>query len=391
MSEEFKNTLDSFIKEIIIKIQDKSTLGEIQNKYNDLTEQYYNLTVLSKEEFELIENDLSNYENLIKEKEKIIEDLNIQISSQKKEYEDKINLFLDDMKKKEQLEYENQQIKIKYNELENKYRCCNNDNIQLSIKIKEDEVKLSKFENENKKIKKENFEKFETLNELQREAKLKERSIDDLTQKITKFSTLNAELEKKNKQLTTEVSSKKIYYENQINTLKKQIEQLSNSNYTLTKENNEIQNQLKDFQIYTSMVKAKTTRIDEKDFSILEIMSQRAEKAELEIINLRKLNEDLNDEIKILKKKIEPLENMCLINLKNEIDGNKDINNNISHNIIENLSQEDISQIEQIKNEPKKLLENIIQLKNENINLYTQMKEITIECNQRLRNKSKNC
>ena len=100
MSKEFKNTLDSFIKEIIIKIQDKSTLGEIQNKYNDLTEQYYNLTVLSKEEFESIDNDLSNYENLIKEKEKIIEDLNIQISSQKKEYEDKINLFLDDMKKK---------------------------------------------------------------------------------------------------------------------------------------------------------------------------------------------------------------------------------------------------------------------------------------------------
>ena len=49
--------------------------------------------------------------------------------------------------------------------------------------------------NQKTKIKKENFEKFETLNELQREAKLKERSIDDLTQKITKFSTLNAELE----------------------------------------------------------------------------------------------------------------------------------------------------------------------------------------------------
>ena len=113
MSEEFKNTLDSFIKEIIIKIQDKSTLGEIQNKYNDLTEQYYNLTVLSKEEFESIDNDLSNYENLIKEKEKIIEDLNIQISSKKKEYEDKINLFLEDMKKKEQLEYKNKQIKNK--------------------------------------------------------------------------------------------------------------------------------------------------------------------------------------------------------------------------------------------------------------------------------------
>ena len=376
--------LKILIKEIIIKIQDKSTLGEIQNKYNDLTEQYYNLTVLSKEEFESIDNDLSNYENLIKEKEKIIEDLNIQISSQKKEYEDKINLFLDDMKKKEQLEYENQQIKIKYNELENKYRCCNNDNIQLSIKIKEDEVKLSKFENENKKIKKENFEKFETLNELQREAKLKERSIDDLTQKITKFSTLNVELEKKNKQLTTEVSSKKIYYENQINTLKKQIEQLSNSNYTLTKENNEIQNQLKDFQIYTSMVKAKTTRIDEKDFSILEIMSQRAEKAEIDNQHLQIENNELNNEIKKLKNKLEPLENITLMTLKNEIGTSE----NFEKSKIENFSKEDIKEIEEIKNQPNKLLEMLIVIKNENLHLKSQIKDLSVECNQRLRDNS---
>ena len=41
MGEEFKNTLDTFIKEIILKIPDKSILGEMENKYNDLTEQYY--------------------------------------------------------------------------------------------------------------------------------------------------------------------------------------------------------------------------------------------------------------------------------------------------------------------------------------------------------------
>ena len=145
MGEEFKNTLDSFIKDIILKIPDKSILGEMENKYNDLTEQYYKLTVLSKEEFESLDNDMTNYENLIKEKDKNIEDLNNQLSTQKKEYEDKINLFLQDIKRNEQYEYENQQLKTKYTELENKYRACNNDNIQLSIQVKDDEMKIKKL------------------------------------------------------------------------------------------------------------------------------------------------------------------------------------------------------------------------------------------------------
>ena len=209
MGEEFKNTLDSFIKDIILKIPDKSILGEMENKYNDLTEQYYKLTVLSKEEFESLDNDMTNYENLIKEKDKNIEDLNNQLSTQKKEYEDKINLFLQDIKRNEQYEYENQQLKTKYTELENKYRACNNDNIQLSIQVKDDEMTITKLQNENKKIKKENFEKFENLNELQRDSKLKERTIEELNQKLTKISSSTSELEKKNKELTTELTSKK--------------------------------------------------------------------------------------------------------------------------------------------------------------------------------------
>ena len=60
-------------------------------------------------------------------------------------------------------------------------------------------MKITKLENENKKIKKENFEKFENLNELQRDSKLKERTIEELTQKLTKISSSTSELEKKNK------------------------------------------------------------------------------------------------------------------------------------------------------------------------------------------------
>ena len=88
-----------------------------------------------------------------------------------------------------------------------------NDNIELSVKIKDDEKKYNQLQNDYKKIKKENFEKFELINDLQRETKLKDKTIEELSQKITKFSISNSDLEKKNKELTIETTSKKIYYE----------------------------------------------------------------------------------------------------------------------------------------------------------------------------------
>ena len=384
MGEEFKNTFDSFIKDIIIKIQDKSILGEIQKKYDDLTEQYYKLTILTKEEFESIDNDITNYENLLKEKQQKIDDLNQEILTQKNSYENKINSLNEEMKKTEKSENETKEIVIKYNELDNKYRCCMNDNIELSVKIKDDEKKYNQLQNDYKKIKKENFEKFELINDLQRETKLKDKTIEELSQKITKFSISNSDLEKKNKELTIETTSKKIYYENQIATLKKQIEQLSSSNYTFAKENGEVQTQLKDFQIYTNMVRAKITHLDEKDFSILEIMSQRAEKAEIDNQHLQIENNELNNEIKKLKNKLEPLENITLMTLKNEIGTSE----NFEKSKIENFSKEDIKEIEEIKNQPNKLLEMLIVIKNENLHLKSQIKDLSVECNQRLRDNS---
>ena len=384
MGEEFKNTFDSFIKDIIIKIQDKSILGEIQKKYDDLTEQYYKLTILTKEEFESIDNDITNYENLLKEKQQKIDDLNQEILTQKNSYENKINSLNEEIKKTEKSENETKEIVIKYNELDNKYRCCMNDNIELSVKIKDDEKKYNQLQNDYKKIKKENFEKFELINDLQRETKLKDKTIEELSQKITKFSISNSDLEKKNKELTIETTSKKIYYENQIATLKKQIEQLSSSNYTFAKENGEVQTQLKDFQIYTNMVRAKITHLDEKDFSILEIMSQRAEKAEIDNQHLQIENNELNNEIKKLKNKLEPLENITLMTLKNEIGTSE----NFEKSKIENFSKEDIKEIEEIKNQPNKLLEMLIVIKNENLHLKSQIKDLSVECNQRLRDNS---
>ena len=374
MGEEFKNSLDSFIKEIIIKIQDKSVLQKLQNQYDELIEQFYKLTILTKEEFESIDNDISSYENLLKEKEEKIQELNNQISTIKKGYEVKINSTKKEIENKNNQDSED--ILTKYNDLNHKYKCCLNDNIELSVKIKDDDSIIKKLQEENKKIKKENFEKFETLNNIHRETILKDKTIEELSQKITKISISNSELEKKSR----EYLSKKIYYEDQIATLKKQIEQLSSSNYTFAKENGEVQNQLKDFQIYTNMVKAKITKLDEKDFSILEIMSQRAEKAEIEFQNLQILNNELNNENIKLKKKLEPLENIALMSLKNDID-------NLQHqkNKIENFSKEDIDEIEQIKNKPEKLLEMLIKLKEENLYLHSQIKQLSIECNQRSR------
>ena len=130
------------------------------------------------------------------------------------------------------------------------------------------------------------------------------------------------------------------------------------------------------------MVKVKKTKIEEKDFSIIEIMSQRAEKAEYDNLLLKNINDELKNEIAELKKKIEPMENITLLHVKNDISDNGESNKN-------DFSQDDIYEIEKIKNEPKELLDMIFKLKNENIYLHNELKNITVECNQRLRNKSK--
>jgi chromosome segregation ATPase len=378
MSDELKNKLDTFVKNIIVKLNNKEDIPEIQKEYDELIEFYEEFSILTNEEFASLDKAMNNYDSSIKD---LQEQINI-LKIQKKTDEEKIKSLIKELEDNKELKEKFNKVNDEYISMKQKYNCCYNDNIGFQMKIKINEKLIIELQNEINNLKKENFEKFENLNELQRDSKLKERTIEELNQKLTKISSSTSELEKKNKELTTELTSKKIYYENQIITLKKQIDQLSNSNYTLTKENNEIQNQLKDFQIYTSMVKVKKTKIDEKDFSIIEIMSQRAEKAEYDNLLLKNINDELKNEIAELKKKIEPMENITLLHVKNDISDNGESNKN-------DFSQDDIYEIEKIKNEPKELLDMIFKLKNENIYLHNELKNITVECNQRLRNKSK--
>ena len=91
MSVEFKNKLDSFVKNIILKVGNKDDdIPEIQKEYDDLIEFYEKLTILTNEEFASLDNAMSKYDSSIKE---LQEKLNI-YKSQKDIDEDKIKSML---------------------------------------------------------------------------------------------------------------------------------------------------------------------------------------------------------------------------------------------------------------------------------------------------------
>ena len=113
-------------------------------------------------------------------------------------------------------------------------------------------------------------------------------------------------------------------------------------------------------------------------------MSKRAEYAELEV---QKLTSYI-DEIKIindkLKKKIKPLEDYALLQIKHDHEIN--IGNNEIFDFRNKLfSDEEKNEIKRLKNEPNELIQSLIKLKTENLELHNQLKDITIECNQQLR------
>ena len=379
MSENFKNKLELLIKDIFVKINDEVFLAQIQKKYDDLIETYCDLTVLSKEEFESIENDITNYEeNLRASKAKIIE-LNAVIENQKNYYEKNINILITQKDNYKSLEETNNVITKKYNEYENKFKACTKENVELNVKIKDLENQINLLRDENAKNKKNIFEKFENLNILQKELKNKEINLEDLNNKNKSLIQKNTLLEKNLSEIENKLNISKKDYENYITILKKQIEQLTQSNINFVKENNICQRKLNEFQKLTNMAKASVDKLDKKDFSILEIMSKKVEVAENNYLNLKNDYDLLVQENNSLKKKIEPLENITLLSLQKE--------NSVFDT--QNLTTKDIEDIEIIKNNNEELIKMIINLKNKNLILENQIKDITIEANKRLRDYEK--
>ena len=380
MSVEFKNKLDSFVKNIILKVGNKDDdIPEIQKEYDDLIEFYEKLTILTNEEFSSLDNAMSKYDSSIKE---LQEKLNI-YKSQKDIDEDKIKSMLAASAENIELKDKFKKLNDDFNAYKQKYNYLYNENLGYQMKFKTNEKMIKDLQDEINNLKKENFEKFEKIIFLEKNYKLNEIKLDQAMEKITKYTIENNDLAKTNIELRNSVLDQKKDYQSKLQVLERQVKHLSEANNNILQENNEVQNKLKDYQIYTNFAKANTVKLNKKDFSILETMSRRAENAELEVQKLVSYVKELKSMNDKLNKKIKPLEDYALLQMKHDHEIN--IGNTILDLGNKVFSEEEKKEIYKLKNTPNELIQTLIKLKTENLELHNQLKDITIECNQQLR------
>ena len=216
MSDELKSKLDTFVKNIIIKLGNKKEdIPEIQKEYDELIEFYEKFSILTNEEFISLDKAMNNYDSSIKDLQNQINILKIQ----KLEGEDKIKSLMKDLE-------ENQDLKEKYiklnedcNSWQQKYNCCYKDNIGFQMKIKINEKLINELQNEINNLKKENFEKFERIIYLEKNNKLNEIKLGETTEKLTKYTIENNDLAKLNFELKNNYLDQKKEYQNKLHLL----------------------------------------------------------------------------------------------------------------------------------------------------------------------------
>ena len=381
MSENFQECLDKFVKNMIIKIDKKELLPVIQQEYDDLIEVYQGLSVLTNEEFESLDKTISDYDLKLKQMQEIIKSYKTQqINDQ-----EKIKQMMGELEKNSELNEKHKELNKEFNILQQKYNSCYKDNIDNQLKIKNNEKQIIDLQNEIKSLKKENLDKFEKISSLEKDFKLNEIKLSQALEKLSKFSSENNELSKKNMELQNNYTDQQKTYQNRLSVLEKQINNLSVANQNFVQENSKVETQLKDFQIYINMAKVNTKALNKEDFSILETMSKRADSAELEVQKLSSYIDELKNINEKLRNKIKPLENYALLQIKHdrEINTGNDTTYEIKNKV---FTDEEMDEINNLKNEPNALIQSLIKLKTENLELHNQIKDITIECNQLLRN-----
>jgi len=376
MSDELKNKLNSFVKFIIGKI-DKKDLADIQKNYDELIEYFEKFSILTNEDFESLMNDYD-----------ASQEENKAYKAQKEIDSDKIKSMMAELANNMELNERHKKLNEDYNKLNQKYNVCTNENAEYQMKLKNNEKLINALQNEITNVKKENFEKFEKINELEKDLKLNEIKLSQATEKINKFTIENNDLTKTNTELRNNYLDQQKNYQNKLLVLERQIKHLTDANNNFVQENNEVQTQLKDFQMYTNMAKVNTKKLNKEDFSILETMSHRAECAELEVQKLLNYIDELKALNEKLRNKIKPLEDYALLQIKHdhEINTGNDTIYDLKNKI---FTDEEKNEIEKLKNEPNELLQSLIKLKTENLELHNQLKDITIECNQQLREAKK--
>ena len=381
MSDELKLKLDTFVKNIIIKLGNKKEdIPEIQKEYDELIEFYEKFSILTNEEFISLDKAMNKYDSSIKD---LQEQINI-LKIQKLEGEDKIKSLMKDLEENKDIKQKYSNLNDECNSWKQKYNCCYKDNIGFQMKIKINEKLINELQTEINNLKKENFEKFERIIFLEKNNKLNEIKLGETTEKLTKYTIENNDLAKLNVELRNNYLDQKKNYQNKLHVLERQVKHLSDANINFVQENNEVQNKLKDFQIYTNMAKVNKKKLNKEDFSILETMSKRAESAEAEVQKLKSMVNELISINEKLNKKINPLENYVFLQMKHdhEINVENDTLFNLQNKI---FTDEELKEINKLKNHPNELMQTLITLKTENLELHNQIKDITIECNQQLR------
>ena len=213
---------------------------------------------------------------------------------------------------------------------------------------------------------------------------MNEIKLGETIEKLTKYTIENNDLAKLNIELRNNSLDQKKEYQSKLLVLERQVKHLSDANINFVQENNEVQTQLKDLQMYTNMAKASTKKLNKEDFSILETMSIRAERAETEVQKLRTNVNELKTINEKLTKKIIPLENYIFLQMKHDHEIN--IENDTLFNLQNKIfTEEEKIEINKLKNRPNELMQTLIKLKTENLELHNHIKDITIECNQQLR------
>jgi len=376
MSEELKNMLDLFAKYVIGIVELKEQKEEIAKKYNELIDFYGKLYILTDEEFESFQNDLNETESL-KEQVK-------SFKAQKEIDQDKIKSMMAELANNFELTEKHKKLNEDYNALVQKYNVVYNENTGNQMKLKNNENLINDLQKEISNVKKENFEKFEKINELEKNYKLCEMKLNEANDKINKITIENNDLTKNNTELKNNYLEQQKNYQNKLLITERQIQQLTESNKNFVEENGSLEKNINELKLYTSLAAQGKITLDKQQFSILEIMSQRAERAELEVQKYMAYTEELKELNEKLRNKIKPLEDYALLQIKHDheintgIDTVYDLKNKV-------LTEDERIEIDKLKNEPNELIQSLIKLKTENLELHNQLKDITIECNQQLR------
>ena len=374
MSEELKNMLDLFVKYVIGIVELKEQKEEIAKKYNELIDFYGKLYILTDEELESFQNDLNES---LKEQVK-------SFKAQKEIDQDKIKSMMAQLANNSELTEKHKKLNEDYNALVQKYNVVYNENTGNQMKLKNNENLINDLQKEISNVKKENFEKFEKINELEKNYKLCEMKLNEANDKINKITIENNDLTKNNTELKNNYLEQQKNYQNKLLITERQIQQLTESNKNFVEENGSLEKNIKELKLYTSLAAQGKITLDKQQFSILEIMSQRAERAELEVQKYMAYTEELKELNEKLRNKIKPLEDYALLQIKHDheintgIDTIYDLKNKV-------LTEDERIEIDKLKNEPNELIQSLIKLKTENLELHNQLKDITIECNQQLR------